>query len=606
MKKKLKLNINRARVSSDEIASKRNFETVLIQAKNLKIPFYKKSTFTIPLGLVIVASLILIWRYNNNYDVRLIAKSSVITSDNTEIYKETSRDSVSINKSNYKLAKPTSNGTKAKRLINKGVILDIPFDVYKINISENSTFIHKKGSIVDVPAHSLRTKAGKKAVDGIVEIHFREFKDAYDILISGITMKYDTAGTIQNLESAGMLEIRGFQNGEELEIIPEKSIKIKLISNKPDSNYNLYKIKDLTNKWEYKGKEISLVLNPKLADLEITDSTFDIKEVLTTKTFNTDIAPIKPVKKNPTKQNFKMVLGDKARKKWPYYDGMYFEVREESTKITSELYKILWKDVEIKPINDSTCMRVRFVGGKYKRVKTKSIKNNDIESVKNKQMDSKNMIIPSVYVNKSKYTNIFEDKSFEVDAYPVYDNKDSAFVMAQYYEQVASYKKIQEEAARLQRRADERAFRQFAGTKNLNKKQIETWDSIYRVFDVGSFGIWNADRIYKTGPTTQIAVKLVDNSGKAIVGDRLCLIYHEINSVFSYCPYKNGKYEAITVNPKSKVSFFIITEQGDIAYLDPEQYSQLNFYSMETIVKMDIRKNDFKSVAEMKKFMMGL
>ncbi len=601
MKKKLKINIDRAGLSSQEIAARRNFETVLVQARAAKKPFYAKQGFIGGLLAGIILALLCYRFYKSEPKPVQTLVAPVVMEDSTANFapkkvvvpdkpKELPVDSVV----NVQILKPLKKALKTK-----GFSPDIPFTFYRVNTNQVSSFIHKGGTIVELPALSFRTVNEKRPVSGLVDIHYREFKDAYDILIAGITMKYDTAGQKLHLQSAGMMEIKGFQDGEALEVVPGKKLKIRLASDISSTDYNVYKLDVPSQQWLYKGKDtvIGINLQPRQ---EVAMDNF-LNDASAPTLGEEILKPILPIKKSKA-QNFKLVLGDKAKKKWPYYDGIYFELRAGSSKIKKELYQILWKDVSISPTHDSTCMKVRFTGKIDKQVKrTEWLSKQKKDSTKFKNIFGGN----STGFNK-KYITVPEDIVLEVEAYPVYSGKDSAYVMAQYYKQVGAYKALLEEAARKQRSRDSMLFRQFAGSRNLNEKQKLAREQVFRVFSISEFGIWNCDQIYKTKPLAQVTVQLIDPSGMALKGDRLSLIYHNVRSVFSYYPFGEGAYEQISVNPSEKVSFFVITENGDIAYLAPDDYAKLPFSDQKIPVRMNIRKNDFTSAEDMKAFMMGL
>lgn len=111
----------------------------------------------------------------------------------------------------------------------------------KINVSS--------GTIISIPDNAFVDKNGNP-VNGKVDIQYREFHSAGEILTSGITMKYDSAGVQQDFQSAGMFEIRGFENGEEVEIADGKEINIEMASFR-DGNYNFYELEE--DGWNYGG-----------------------------------------------------------------------------------------------------------------------------------------------------------------------------------------------------------------------------------------------------------------------------------------------------------------------------------------------------------------
>ena len=106
--------------------------------------------------------------------------------------------------------------------------LDVPYTSYKVKAEQGATIKHKSDSKIIIPKKAFVNKQGEDII-GDVEIQYREFHNQADIIASGIPMSYDSAGVKSTLESAGMIDIRGYQNGEPIFINPKKQITIELI-----------------------------------------------------------------------------------------------------------------------------------------------------------------------------------------------------------------------------------------------------------------------------------------------------------------------------------------------------------------------------------------
>lgn len=94
--------------------------------------------------------------------------------------------------------------------------VDIPFINYDIDVSRDTIIYTETGSSLTFLAGTLVKKNGV-AVSGVVQVKVREFHDAVSILRAGIPMRLQSDRNAF-LQSSGMLEIRAFQNGEELEV----------------------------------------------------------------------------------------------------------------------------------------------------------------------------------------------------------------------------------------------------------------------------------------------------------------------------------------------------------------------------------------------------
>ncbi len=115
----------------------------------------------------------------------------------------------------------------------------------------------KTGTEIIIPENAFVTKDGK-VVKGEVDFSVEEFKNATDIFLSGLPMTYDSAGVSYTFASAGMMELRAYSKGEELDLAPDKQLEIKMTSEQ-EGNFNLYSLDDSTGAWTL--EEASLANN---------------------------------------------------------------------------------------------------------------------------------------------------------------------------------------------------------------------------------------------------------------------------------------------------------------------------------------------------------
>ena len=123
--------------------------------------------------------------------------------------------------------------------------IDVQFNAWEMDAGKARVFKLKNGSNIHVPASAFVDKYGRK-VKGKVEIKYREFHNAADIIASGIPMHYDSAGTRYHFESGGMFEIRGNQNGEPVYLANNKAIDVNMVSYNKDKNFNHYYLDEST------------------------------------------------------------------------------------------------------------------------------------------------------------------------------------------------------------------------------------------------------------------------------------------------------------------------------------------------------------------------
>jgi hypothetical protein len=129
--------------------------------------------------------------------------------------------------------------------------LDVPFQSYAVPISEGMTIETATGTTIEIPANAFVDKDGNP-ITGTVDIKFREFHDATDIVASGIPMHNPETG--EYMETAGMFEIKGEQEGQEIFVKGDKDIEVNLASFNEGDDFNFYKLGSKDCRWEDKGK----------------------------------------------------------------------------------------------------------------------------------------------------------------------------------------------------------------------------------------------------------------------------------------------------------------------------------------------------------------
>lgn len=133
----------------------------------------------------------------------------------------------------------------------KGV--DVERDTRQVKTNVETALIYPSGTRVRIPKDAF-VDANGNPVKGAVQVHYREFRDPIDQLVSGIPMTYDTAGVVEQFESAGMFEILASVDGEEVFLAPGKEVKVDFSATAAQTSFNLYAFDDSTGRWEMRGK----------------------------------------------------------------------------------------------------------------------------------------------------------------------------------------------------------------------------------------------------------------------------------------------------------------------------------------------------------------
>lgn len=91
-------------------------------------------------------------------------------------------------------------------------------------------------------------------IDSVLFV-YKFFHDWADILLNKVPMKYDSANVTYNLVSDGMVEVRGFANGEELQINENIPIYLSIPISDTTKDYGIYFLEDTSQSWTYMGPE---------------------------------------------------------------------------------------------------------------------------------------------------------------------------------------------------------------------------------------------------------------------------------------------------------------------------------------------------------------
>jgi hypothetical protein len=193
----------------------------------------------------------------------------------------------SLGKNDKEKEKPENIAYEIPKILPPLKGIDVPFKTYKVEGNkEQKIVIEETGTIINIPANAFVDKNGNP-VSGPLEIKFREFHNAGDVILSGIPMVDPVTG--KNMETAGMFEIRGNASGNEIFIKDDKNIEVKLASFNEGNHFDFFQFDESTGRWETleknKEPEINLVKVEKLRTLDC----------------NAPKKPVKPVKRGSNK-----------------------------------------------------------------------------------------------------------------------------------------------------------------------------------------------------------------------------------------------------------------------------------------------------------------
>jgi hypothetical protein len=441
--------------------------------------------------------------------------------------------------------------------------IKVGYASYKVNNDKGGNIVHHTNTKIRIPAKSFTYKNGEDVV-GEVTIQYREFHDEGDIIAGGIPMRYDSAGTHYNLETAGMFEILGEQNGAPVFIKKEKALSVELVSASNENRFNQYFLDTIARNWTYLKKDQPVAFTKKAAEKSIPSAKMRAAEQLVNHViparidsvrniFEQKIAkipvvkePARPAKSTTGRPTFKFEGSYEEFPELSAFDNVVFEVGPENKNYSPELHEITWSDVKISqgPVKGKNYLLDLSYRNRHERLVVYPVlTGRDYEFAKNryeKQLE--------------EYHSLLEKKKAE-------ERRMMAEMEARQAEYMALQKKKQAELA------DERA--KIAATSNADElnelatefNRMSNPVRATRLFSVNRFGIYNSDCPHKVPGGNAIIPQFVNN-GKMLGGNAAYLVDHTAKSVYQLSGENQMR---MSIDPASEYSICLFN--GNRIYL---------------------------------------
>jgi hypothetical protein len=477
--------------------------------------------------------------------------------------------------------------------------LKIAYSSYKINNGKGGDITHNSSSKIKIPKNSFVDKNGKDIV-GDVTIEYREFHDAADIIAGGVPMAYDSAGKKYNLETAGMFDIKGSQNGEPVFIKPDKTLKVELASANNEQRFNQYYLDTISQNWTYIKKDRAEAIIAKTENRSVTDikrppTTAKIEqlkqevEVVIPKKIDSvkvvyenkvqklpkAVEPFKPAKLNSSRPSFKLEGSYDEFPELAAFENVTFEVGTENKNYNKEFNEITWSDLKISkgPVK----------GKNY--LLTLSYRNRTEKLIVYPVLSGKDL---------AKAEKIYEKNLEEFEALSEKRQAEEKRLISEMETKRAAYfaeqkrKKEEYESERAKLFAKFNVQEQNELASNFNSMRIDV--KATRIFAVNRFGIYNSDcpRNVPNGasispvfvlhenekPVYPDNVYLVDHVAKTVYGlsrDNGFQLNYDLNNEYSICVfYKNklflcnkASFKEATESGKNKFTVTALPEKAD-------------------------------------------
>ncbi len=559
-----KFNLNRPIVPDEEINSHKDFGELVKKFKTESIQKARSDTSFLKNKKITYSAIIA--------GVTVICTITYFAVFKKEPPKQIANDKIN---TTQQIATNTSNKKQNTAFIAPPISkLNVPYTSYKVKAEQGAKIEHKTKSKILIPKNAFVNKQGLDVV-GDVEIQYREFHNQADIIASGIPMQYDSAGIKTTLESAGMFDIKGFQNGEAVYINPKKTITVELASNNPENKFNQYILDTIAKNWIYqkhdvikakdkntmvevKNDEKTVAVNPKAEALqkqidEIPPKIEAEKNSCTTKINQLAKAkqPLKPTKGVEGRPKFELDVNYKEFPELEAFKNAVFEIGVENKNYDAKMADITWTSAQIsegtqKGKNYTLTLKQQarveklivyptLSGGDY----DKAMVSFESKFTEYKKLEAKRI------VDEQKLKDEFEAKQ---KAY------------------LAQQKQLSEDLIKEQIKfrieQDKRLADQFANMGNQQR--------VSRIFQVSNFGYYNSDCPSNMPQGASVNPIFVLNNGTDFVKPTTTyLISHRKNIVYNMYENTPLKY-----NPTEEYSLCILSN-GKVYLCSKEVFTSI-------------------------------
>lgn len=536
MKKPVKINTNREPLSSDEIKKHQNFKNTWKNHYLKPKPFYKNPKFFGGALLILTTVVVLI--------IDAVEKKNA---------------SQPISKLN--VIPPLKE-------------LDIKPDTFLLDAAQGDTLLYESGTQLIIPANSFVNENGD-SIKGKVEIQYREFNSSLDLFLCGIPMGYDSAGVRNQFESAGMMEIQGFQNNKPVYVRKTKSIVVNMASLDNRAGVNLYRFDSTINNWTMIGKDSITDIVAENAEIELLNDKSTATEIQATKAMALNyihrkqerrqlikIKPFAPTQLKSSYENFTIDFDSYDFPELSMFENVKFQLIDSTIKISTNDAETIWEAVTLEPFKNNYQVVFYGAGNKVRYQVTPAFEEKDLPAAKlqfTKKMESYVVAL----TEKKKHEKEAQRKLLEAIEET---NKKVKAVND-------SIKLVEIEIARVQKidEAKQDALAQLnfiASVKKANEiilqynKRAQLMTEVTRSFGINGFGIYNCDRILDQSQYKSYTFALEMPKNVESTAGNAYVIYRNTRSVINNY-FNSNEMDGLKISIRSPLDCKIIVVVDD-------------------------------------------
>lgn len=446
--------------------------------------------------------------------------------------------------------------------------MNVASEIFACSSLGDTTLVYQTGTIIHLPASAFVDENGQD-INGPVEIKYREFHDPVDIMVSGIPMNYDSAGISYQLESAGMFEVKAYQNNKPLQLKPGKEISVNMVSHSNnEKDYNVYYLDTVKKQWNYVS-ENTAANNTCTPVFEINKEY--AKKLKASEGSVVPLQPVFPEKANKMSYNFVIDFNKNEFPELAAFKGLKFEPIEGKKKQHERLAEKIWEDVSIERGEDNENYIVTFSTEK----ETQKIKVRPV--IEGENYDA----LMKEYQNKQKQYDAFLAARKKRET----EKRDSLYRINRVYQDIASTTNLNER------------FNNFIdGSFTETSKDM----LVYRTFTVSKLGIWNSDKpIMFFNAEQRYAAKFVSPQNEVLILKCAYILKRNMNSVYriaetSFAKFPFEKEIDIIVGVGYDNEMYYIKDEDVKGIVAPKDLLQLKMKKADGIVSTAGLKQFFR------------
>lgn len=573
-----KFNLDRPKVSDDEINKNKDFDKLVKQFKEQSIQKAKTDKSW--------------WKSKQIKYAAVIAGVTVVCTVTYQALFNTSKSNAN-DKITTQSTKQTEQKVSPTKFINEPFSkLKVNYTTYKVDNTKGAEIKHPSASKIKIPKNSFVNKQGE-LITGEVEIQYREFHDQADIIASGIPMYYDSAGTRSVFESAGMFDIRGVKDGEPVFIKPGHEPVVEFASTQSADKYNQYYLDTLARNWKYlqrdnpvmpQGsadrstpsvtKELQKIEKKYEPAIAAIPKRIDSVKVIYTSKIEKLAKPAQPLKPNKAsgRPQFELDVDYKEFPELAAFKNAVFEIGPENRNFTKDMTSITWSSADISEgpqKGKNYLLTLKLRDRKEELIVYPVLTGSDYEAAEKS------------YENKfEKYKDLLAKREAqEKKLKEEMEAKQAAFLAQQKNMQEAMLR----EKLRVQKLQE--------ASLNAQMQSGNVGVVLSRVFKISNFGIYNSDCAQPIPSSRQFSpIFVLDSKERPLMPEVLYLVETNRNIVFSY---SQAGLSSMSIDPS--VSYSACFLIGSKVYIvSKEEFAKVINANQNTfsVQKLDGETND--------------